>query len=124
MKKILLALTLWMTISVVTHAQSPNHDSKDMHKMEKKMKLKDGVMMVDNMPMLCSKKACSPLKNTYKCSDGCTVSADGTITKPDGTSMKLMNGYQIDHSGTVAMIMHGEKGHVCDENCPMMKSKK
>ena len=41
------------------------------------MKLKDGVMMVDNMPMLCSKKACSPLKILINVVMDVTVSADG-----------------------------------------------
>ena len=84
-----------------------------------KMKMKDGVMMVDNKAMLCSKSKCTPLTKTYSCSDGCKVSADGTITKPDGSTMKLMNGSMIGKNGKVTMIPHGEKGHVCSESCPM-----
>lgn len=81
--------------------------------------MKDVVMMVDGKAMLCSKNKCTPLSLTYTCSDGCKVSADGTISKPDGTIMKLENGYQIDKKGKVAMIPHGEKEHVCNESCPM-----
>ena len=74
---------------------------------------------MDNKAMLCSKNKCTPLTKTYTCSDGCKISADGTITKPDGSTMKLKNGYQIDKNGKVAMIAHGQKGHVCSEDCPM-----
>jgi hypothetical protein len=35
--------------------------------------------------------------------------------------MKLMNGYEIDNNGKVAMISHGQKGHVCGHDCPMYK---
>jgi hypothetical protein len=85
------------------------------------MKMKDGVMMKDNKAMLCKGKKCAPLTTTFNCSDGCKVSPDGTVTKPDGTTMKLMNGYEIDKDGQTRMIAHGQAGHVCTKECPMAK---
>ncbi|MDN3656675.1 hypothetical protein QWZ08_13605 [Ferruginibacter paludis] len=85
------------------------------------MKMKDGVMMKNNKAMLCNGKKCTPLTATFTCSDGCKVSPDGTVTKPDGTSMKLMNGYEIDKDGKTMMIAHGQAGHVCTKDCPMAK---
>ncbi|MGI8581766.1 MAG: DUF6799 domain-containing protein [Chitinophagaceae bacterium] len=91
------------------------------------MKMKDGVMMMDNKTMLCNHSKCTPLTTTYTCKDGCKVSPDG-VTKPDGSTMKLMNGYEIDKNGKVAMIPHkvamiphNQKGHVCGPDCPMYK---
>ena len=54
--------------------------------------MKDGVVMMDNKTMLCNHSKCTPLTKTYTCKDGCKVSPDGTVTKPDGSTMKLMNG--------------------------------
>lgn len=88
-----------------------------------KMKMKDGVMMVDNKAMLCKAGKCSPLTTTYTCFDKCKISPDGTVTKPDGTTMKLKNGYEVDKSGAMAMIPHGQPGHVCGPDCPMAKEK-
>jgi hypothetical protein len=110
MKKVLFALIVILGISAAANAQK-----------SAKMKMKEGVMMVDNKPMLCKKGKCTPLTQTYTCTDQCKVSTDGTITKPDGTSMKLMNGYEIGKDGKVAMIPHGQKGHVCGPDCPMYK---
>ncbi len=116
MKKVILALVIIIGISSSSNAQTS-------HKMEmkekQKMEMKDGVMMMDNQLMLCSQNKCTLLTKTYTCKDGCKVSTDGTITKPDGSTMKLMNGYEIDKNGKVAMIPHGEKGHVCGPDCPM-----
>lgn len=84
-------------------------------------KMKEGVVMVDNKAMLLKNDKYTPLKKTYTCSDGCKVSVDGTVTKPDGTTMKLMNGYEIGKSGEATMIPHGQKGHVCTDKCPMHK---
>ncbi|MBA2514417.1 MAG: hypothetical protein H0V26_08835 [Solirubrobacterales bacterium] len=105
MKKVILALAIIIGISTASNAQTSS-----------KMKMKDGVMMMDNKTMLCNHSKCTPLTKTYTCKDGCKVSTDGIITKPDGTTMKLENGYYIDHSGK-----HGQKGHVCGPDCPMMK---
>lgn len=110
MKKVFFALAIIFGISATANAQKPA-----------KMKLKDGVMMVDNKPMLCKKGKCATLTQTYTCTDGCKISTDGTVTKPDGTSIKLMNGYAIDKDGKVAMIPHGQTGHVCNKDCPMAK---
>ena len=112
MKKVLFALVIILGISAVANAQK-----------SAKMKMKDGVMMVDNKPMLCSHNKCTPLSQTYTCTDGCKVSTDGTVTKPDGSAMKLMNGYVIDKNGKVAMIPHGQKELFCGPDCPMMKKK-
>lgn len=112
MKKVLLALAILIGISTTSNAQTSS-----------KMKMKDGVMMVDDKAMLCKAGKCSELTAPYTCSDKCTVALDGTITKPDGTTMKLENGYQISKSGKVTMISHGQKGHVCGSNCAMMKEK-
>lgn len=105
MKKAILAIVLLFGFSAAVNAQS--------------MKMKDGVMMKDGKAMLCKGKKCSPLTTTYTCTDGCKVSPDGTVTKPDGTSMKLMNGYAIGKDGMVTMIAHGQPGHVCTKECPM-----
>ena len=108
MKKVLFVLVIVLGISAAANAQKPA-----------KMKSKDGIMMVDNKPMLCKHGKCTPLTQTYTCTDGCKISTDGTISKPDGSAMKLMNGYEIDKNGKVAMIPHGLSGHVCGPDCPM-----
>ena len=110
MKKVILGLAIIIGISTASTAQTSS-----------KMKMKDGVMMMDNKTMLCNHSKCTPLTKTYTCKDGCKVSPDGTVTKPDGSTMKLMNGYEIDKNGKVAMISHGMKGHVCGPDCPMYK---
>ena len=115
MKKVILALVIIMGISTTSFSQS----SGKMKMKEKSMAMKDGVMMMDNQAMLCSHSKCTPLSKTYTCKDGCKVSTDGTVTKPDGSTMKLKNGYQIDKNGKVSMIQHGKKGHVCGPDCPM-----
>ena len=86
---------------------------------EQKMEMKEGVMMIDNKVIICNKNKCSPLTKTYDCSDGCKVSTSGMVTKPDGSTMKMMNGSMIGKDGKVTMIPHGEKGHMCTDNCPM-----
>ena len=108
MRKVILALAIIIGISTASKAQTSS-----------KMKMKDGVMMVDNKTMLCNHSKCTPLTKTYTCKDGCKVSPEGTVTKPDGSTMKLMNGYAIDKNGKVAMIPHNQKGHVCGPDCPM-----
>jgi len=113
MKKLLLLLSIVLGFSAASFAQ----------KSPGKMKMKDGVMMVDNKAMLCKAGKCSPLTTAYTCADKCKVSPDGTVTKPDGTTMKLQNGYSIDRSGKMAMIPHGQQGHVCGPDCPVMKAK-
>lgn len=116
MKKAILAIAILIGITATVNAQT---SSEKMKKEKMEMKMKDGVMMVDNKAMLCKDTKCKPLTKTYTCSDGCKVSTDGTITKPGGSTMQLKNGYEIDKDGKVAMIPHGQKGHVCDESCPM-----
>lgn len=118
MKKVILAFAILIGISATVNAQtSSTKTKKDSKKME--MKMKDGVMMSDNKVMLCKDNKCTPLTETYTCTDGCKVSTDGTVTKPDGSTMKLMNGYEIGKDGKVAMIPHGQPGHVCGDSCPM-----
>ena len=116
MKKVILAIAIMIGISGASIAQTTTKSSDNSMQ---KMKMNDGVMMVDNKTMLCNKSKCTSLTKTYTCSDGCKVSTDGTITKPDGSTMKLMNGSMIGKDGKVTMIPHGEKGHVCGESCPM-----
>jgi hypothetical protein len=111
MKKLLLLLTIVLGISLASSAQKSS-----------KMQMKSGVMMVQNKAMLCKNGKCTPLTTTYTCSDQCKVSPDGTITKPDGATMKLPDGYQIDKTGKMGMIAHGQKGHVCGPDCLMMKT--
>lgn len=113
MKNAILAIAILIGITATVNAQTSSKKEKQ------KMEMKDGVVMKDNKAMLCKDTKCTPLKETYTCSDGCKVSADGTITKPDGSTMKLMNGYKIGKDGKVAMIPHGQTGHVCSESCPM-----
>lgn len=110
MKKVIFVLAIIFGISGAANAQTTS-----------KMKMKDGVMMMDNKAMLCSHNKCTPLTKTYSCTDGCKVSTDGIVTKPDGSTMKLMNGYAIGKEGKVAMIPHGQKGHDCGPDCPMYK---
>lgn len=118
MKKAILAIAILIGLTATVNAQSSTKkEKKEKQKME--MKMKDGVMMSDNKVMLCKDSKCTPLTETYTCTDGCKVSTDGTITKPDGSTMKLMNGYEIGKDGKVAMIPHGQTGHVCSESCPM-----
>ena len=120
MKKVILAIAILIGISATVNAQtSSKKEKKSTSKME--MKMKDGVMMSDNKTMLCKDSKCTPLTETYTCTDGCKVSTDGTITKPDGSTMKLMNGYEIGKDGKVTMIPHGQPGHVCGDSCPMHK---
>ena len=114
MKKVILAVVIIMGISVTSFSQSGKMKMK-----EKQMAMKECVMMTDNKAMLCSHNKCTPLAKTYTCKDGCTVSADGKVTRPNGTSMILQNGYQIDKMGKVSMIQHGQNGHICGTDCPM-----
>ena len=108
MKKAILAIAILLGISFSSNAQTS-------------MKMKDGVMMKDGKAVLCKGKKCTPLTKTYTCNDGCKVSTDGTVTKPDGTTMKLMNGYEIAKDGKMMMIPHGQPGHICTKDCPMYK---
>ncbi len=110
MRKIILAVAIIIGISTASNAQT-----------SAKMKMKDAVMMMDNKTMMCNHSKCTPLAKTYTCKDGCKVSPDGIVTKPDGSTMKLMNGYKIDKTGKVAMISHGMKGYVCGPYCQMPK---
>lgn len=96
-----------MGLSIVSFAQ-----------MSAKMKMQNGVMMVGKKAMLCEEGKCSPLTRTYNCADHCKVLPDGTVTKPDGTTKKLENGFQIAKSGKITMIPHGQTGHVCGPDAP------
>lgn len=106
MKKAILAIAI--LFGAATMATAQNHQTH-----------KEGVMMKDGKAIVCKGNKCKPLTKTYTCTDGCKVSTDGTVTKPDGTTMKLMNGYQIGKDGKVEMIPHGQEGHVCGKECPM-----
>ena len=117
MKKVILAIAIVISISATANAQTSS--ANEQQKSSSKMKMKDGVMMMDSKMMLCKDNKCTSLTETYTCTDGCKVSTDGTVTKPDGSTMKLMNGYAVDKKGKVAMIPHGQPGHVCSDTCPM-----
>ena len=124
MKKVILAFAILVGIAATAYAQTSSEKMKtDKEKMEMKakMKMKDGVMMVDNKMMLCKDNKCTPLAETYKFTNGSKVSPKGLITKANGSSMKMMNGYEMDKSGKSMMIPHGEMGHVCGPKCPMYK---
>ena len=124
MKKVILAIAILIGIAASASAQttSPKMKSdKEKMEMKAKMKMKDGVMMVDNKMMMCKEGKCTPLAETYKFTDGSKVSPKGLITKADGKTMKMKNGYEMEKSGKMAMIHHGEMGHVCGPDCPMYK---
>ena len=124
MKKVILAIAILMGIAASASAQTSSTKMKsDKEKMEMKakMKMKDGVMMVDNKMMMCKEGKCTPLAETYKFTDGSKVSPKGIITRADGKTVKMMNGYEADKSGKIAMIAHGEKGHICGPKCPENK---
>ena len=122
MKKVIFAIAILMGLTASAIAQTSSAKMKtDKEKTEMKMKMKDGVMMVDNKMMLCKDGKCTALKEDYKFTNGSKVSAKGLVTKADGKTMKMMNGYEADKSGKVAMIAHGEMGHVCGPKCPMYK---
>jgi len=116
MKKVMFFLVIVLGMTTMSHAQTKSDMKKDQAMA---MSLNNGVKMVDGKAMVCKNGKCHALTTTYTCSDGCRISTDGTVTRPDGSTMKLMNGYQVDKSGKVAMIPHGQKGHVCTKECPM-----
>ena len=124
MKKVILAFAILLGLSASAIAQTTSKkmmSDKQKMEMKEKMKMKDGVMMVDNKMMLCKDTKCTPLTETYKFSNGSKVTKDGLVTKADGKTMKMKNGYEMDKSGKMAMISHGEMGHVCGPECPMYK---
>ena len=122
MKKVIFAIAILMGLSAAVIAQTSTKKVKTTkEKTEMKMKMKDGVMMVDNKMMLCKDGKCTPLAETYKFTDGSKVSPKGIITRADGKTVKMMNGYEADKSGNIAMIAHGEKGHICGPKCPENK---
>jgi len=114
MKNVFLFVAMIIGISFGLKAQT---SCTEMKHETSKTDYKNGVIMVDNKVMLCVDHACTPLKSTYTCKDGCKVAIDGTVTKPDGSSTKLMNGYKIGEDGVVMMIPHGQTGHVCTATC-------
>ena len=122
MKKVIfaIAIMLGLTASVIAQTPSPKMKS-DKVKTEMKMKMKDGVMMMDNKMMVCKEGKIMPMKETYTFTDGSKISPKGVMTMSDGKTMKLKNGHEVDKSGKMAMIHHGDKGHVCGPDCPMNK---
>jgi NH3-dependent NAD+ synthetase len=124
MKKVIFAIAILLGLSASVIAQTPStklKSDKEKTEMKMKMKMKDGVMMVDNKMMLCKEGKCTALKEDYKFSDGSKVSPKGVLTLPDGKTKKMMNGFEADKNGKIAMIAHGEMGHVCGPKCPMNK---
>jgi len=124
MKKVIFAIAILVGLSASVIAQTPASkvkSDKEKTEMKMKIKMKDGVMMVDNKMMVCKEGKCLPMKETYTCTNGSKISPKGVMTMSDGKTMKLKNGHQVDKSGKMAMIHHGEKGHVCGPDCPMYK---
>ena len=119
MKNLIFAIAILIGISLSANAQTSSTKMKSDKKME--MKMKDGVMMMNDKMMMCKDNKCTPLKETYTFTNGSKVSTTGMVTKADGKTMKMKNGYEMDMSGKMAMIPHGEKGHVCGKDCPMYK---
>ena len=114
MKNVILTIVLVFAAGTASQARSFSNQEK-----KEQFKNKTGVMMMNDKAMLCKNKKCKILTATFSCSDGSKVSTDGTITRPDGSTEKLKNGYQIDKTGKVMMIPHGQKGHECNDTCPM-----
>ena len=124
MKKVIFAIAILVGLSASVIAQTPASkvkSDKEKTEMKMKIKMKDGVMMVDNKMMVCKEGKWLPIKETYTCTNGSKISPKGVMTMSDGKTMKLKNGHQVDKSGKMAMIHHGEKGHVCGPDCPMYK---
>ncbi len=126
MKKALFTLVVTLFTNLLfaqdSKMEMKKDDSKMMNeKMEKnkmsEMKMEDGVAMMDNKAMMCSKEKCTVMKSNFECTDGSVVSMDGKITKKDGTSMMLKNGQMINKAGMVMAIPHGQKGHMCTDAC-------
>ena len=120
MKNLILTIAILIGISLSASAQTSSPKMKS-DKQKTEMKMKDGVMMMNDKMMMCKDNKCTPLTETYKFTNGSKVSTAGMVTKADGKTMKMKNGYEMDMSGKMAMIPHGEKGHVCGKDCPMNK---
>ncbi|MDD4968003.1 MAG: hypothetical protein PHT07_01090 [Paludibacter sp.] len=124
MKKVIFAIAILVGLTASVFAQTPStkmKSDKEKTEMKMKMKMKDGVMMVNNKMMVCKDGKCMPMKETYTCTDGSKITPKGEMTMADGKTMKLKNGHEVDKSGKMAMIHHGEMGHVCGPDCPMYK---
>ena len=137
MKSVFLVAFMLFGLSTAISAQSTTTTNS---KEAPPMAMEDGVAMINGQMMLFKKSKASPLKKTYKCSDGCKVAVDGTVTKPDGMTVKLENGQGLDKHGHMSMVpgpemelkphkcssacsmrgcayVHGEKGHTCTDAC-------
>jgi len=122
MKKVIFIVAILIGMAGATAAQNSSDKMKDEKtKKEMKMKMKEGVVMMDNKLMLYKDNKYAPLNRTYTFSDGSKILMNGTVKKADGMTMKLKNGYEMDMNGKMAMIPHGEKGHICGPNCPKYK---
>lgn len=120
MKNLIIAIAIVFGITATVNAQTTSKKLKS-EKQKVEMKANESVKMADNKVMLCKNDKCTLLTKTYTCTDGCKISTDGTVTKPNGMSAKLMNGYEIDKNGNMSMISHGQAGHVCGPECAMSK---
>ena len=119
MKNVILTIAILIGISLSVNAQTSSKMKNDKQKME--MKMKDGVMMMNDKMMMCKDNKCTPMTETYTCTDGSKISMNGTVTKANGMTKKMKNGYEMEKSGKMAMIPHGDKGHICGKDCPMYK---
>lgn len=118
MKNLIIAIAIVFGITATVNAQTASKKVKS-EKQKVEMKVTESVKMADNKVLLCKDNKCTPLTETYTCTDGCKISTDGTVTKPNGMTLKLMNGYEMDKTGKMAMIPHGQAGHVCGPECTM-----
>lgn len=113
MKKLILAVALLIGFSSASQAQNDTMKmEKKVHKTVKKTKvtktrkvatiegaLKEGVMMKDNQMMRCHDHQWTLLSETYTCANGTKIATDGSVSKADGSTMKLVNGQGFSESG-------------------------
>lgn len=137
MKSVILVSFILFGLSGAMSAQSTT-TKNDV--ITPQLEMEDGVAMINGKMMLFKNSVSSPLKKTYKCDDGCKVALDGTVTKPDGMTVKLVNGQGLDKHGHMTTMadtetalqphkctsacsangctyVHGEKGHTCTDAC-------
>ena len=85
-------------ISCSVMAQSKMSDSK--------MKMKDGVMMMNGKMVEMKDGKTMKMEKTMTMPNGTMVMTDGTVKMKDGKTMKLKEGYCVDPQGMVQKPMH------------------
>jgi len=97
------------------HAQQ---SSQSVKQGDQVAEMRDGVMMKNDTMMLCKNNTFTPLKKSYTCADGCKVAVDGTVTRPDGMTMKLQNGQGLDKNGQMTLVeVTATVPHTCTGAC-------